>query len=94
MRTPSGTVFLIVSRGGNYVIRAMRDANGKLTIGAANVIRFQTGNIPNGVVISYDGRRAYVNNEVNVSVTVYRSGEQHCPDPRHPLRRASRARHL
>jgi YVTN family beta-propeller protein len=64
-----GDVFLIVSRGGNYVIRATRDATGKLTIGSPDVIRFQTGNIPNGVVISTDGRRAYVNNEVNVSVT-------------------------
>ncbi len=66
---PSGSVFLLVSRGGNYVIRATRDATGKLTIGAPDAIRFQTGNIPNGVVISTNGRRAYVNNEVNVSVT-------------------------
>ncbi|HEX9870195.1 MAG TPA: hypothetical protein VGC99_16695, partial [Candidatus Tectomicrobia bacterium] len=66
---PSGEVFLIVSRGGNYVIRATRDGVGKLTIGAPSAIRFQTGNIPNGVVISSNGRRAYVNNEVNVSVT-------------------------
>jgi YVTN family beta-propeller protein len=66
---PNGDVFLIVSRGGNYVIRATRDGIGKLTIGAPSAIRFQTGNIPNGVVISSNGRRAYVNNEVNVSVT-------------------------
>ena len=32
-------------------------------------MRFQTGNLPNGVVISADGRRAYCNNEANVSVT-------------------------
>ena len=32
-------------------------------------IRFQTGNLPSGVVIGYDGRRAYVNNDANVSVT-------------------------
>jgi hypothetical protein len=68
--TTDGSVLLIVSRGGNYVIRAIPDAAGKLAIGApANVVRFKTGNIPNGVAISYDGRRAYVNNEVDVSVT-------------------------
>ncbi len=67
---PLGDVFLIVSRGGNYVLRAALDANGKLDIGAPNaVVRFQTGNIPNGVAISADGLRAYVNNEVGVSVT-------------------------
>jgi len=66
---PAGTDFLIVSRGGNYVMRAGVDANGRLSLGAPNVVRFQTGNLPNGVVISRDGRRAYVNNEVNVSVT-------------------------
>ena len=32
-------------------------------------VRFQTGNLPNGVVISQDARRAYANNEANVSVT-------------------------
>lgn len=64
-----GTDVLIVSRGGNYVFRATADANGALSLNAPNVVRFQTGNLPNGVVISRDGRRAYVNNEVNVSVT-------------------------
>jgi hypothetical protein len=64
-----GSLFLIVSRGGNNVLRATRGADGKLTLGAPNVIRWQTGNLPNGVVISYDGRRAYVNNEANLSVT-------------------------
>ncbi|HEX2278847.1 MAG TPA: beta-propeller fold lactonase family protein [Candidatus Tectomicrobia bacterium] len=66
---PTGTVFMIVSRGGNYVVGAVRDTSGKLNILAPNPFRFQTGNIPNGVVMSHDGRRAYVNNEVNVSVT-------------------------
>jgi YVTN family beta-propeller protein len=65
----AGNEFLIVSRGGNYALRATRAAFGPLTLGAPNIIRFQTGNLPNGVVISYDGRRAYVNNEANVSVT-------------------------
>jgi YVTN family beta-propeller protein len=65
----AGTDFLIVSRGGNYVVRAAPDDDGKLTLNAPNVVRFQTGNLPNGVVITHDGRRAYVNNEANVSVT-------------------------
>jgi YVTN family beta-propeller protein len=65
----AGTDALIVSRGGNYVMRATVDANGAVSLGAPNVIRFQTGNIPTGVVISRDGKRAYTNNEVNVSVT-------------------------
>jgi YVTN family beta-propeller protein len=65
----AGTAFLIVSRGGNYVVRASLDATGKLILGAPNVVRFQTGNLPNGVVISTDGWRAYANNEANVSVT-------------------------
>jgi hypothetical protein len=66
---PTGTVFLIVSRGGNYVVGALRDAFGRLTILPPSPFRFQTGNIPSGVVISSDATRAYVNNEVNVSVT-------------------------
>jgi hypothetical protein len=65
----AGATFLIVSRGGNYVVRASLDGNGKLILGAPNVVRFQTGNLPNGVVISKDGRRAYANNEANVSIT-------------------------
>ena len=65
----AGTDVLIVSRGGNYVVRATADADGALSLNAPNVVRFQTGNIPNGVVMSQDGKRAYANNEVNVSVT-------------------------
>jgi len=68
--TRSGSAFFVVSRGGNYVMRAALDANQKLTLNAPNVIRFRTGNIPNGIVVSADGRRAYVNNEVNLSVSV------------------------
>ncbi|MEQ8762877.1 MAG: beta-propeller fold lactonase family protein [Planctomycetota bacterium] len=65
-----GQEFLLVSRGGNYVLRASANGQGALDIGAPNgVVRFQTGNIPSGVVMSYDGRRAYTNNEVSVSVT-------------------------
>jgi hypothetical protein len=63
-----GSVFLIVSRGGNFVFRASPDADGKLTLGSP-IVRIQTGNLPSGVVISHDGRRAYTNNEANISVT-------------------------
>ncbi len=65
-----GNQFLIVSRGGNYVIRASLAADGSLDIGAPNnVTRFQTGNLPSGVVMSSDGSRAYTNNELSTSVT-------------------------
>ncbi len=61
---------LIVSRGGNYVLRASVNDQGALSIGAPNVVRFQTGNLPSGVFMSRDGTRAYAYNEANVSVTV------------------------
>jgi YVTN family beta-propeller protein len=66
---PAGNDFLIVSRGGNCVLRAGLDDDGKLTLNAPNVVRFQTGNLPDGVAITRDGTRAYVNNQANVSVT-------------------------
>lgn len=66
----AGKRFLLVSRGGNYVIEATLDSQGKLDIGAPDkVIRYQTGNIPTGVVMSSDEKRAYTNNEVSTSVT-------------------------
>jgi YVTN family beta-propeller protein len=69
--TRDGSKVLIVSRGGNFVLLANRDANGNFDIGApANVVRFQTGNIPDGIVISKDARRAYVDNQVGLSVSV------------------------
>jgi DNA-binding beta-propeller fold protein YncE len=66
-----GRDFLFVSRGGNYVIRAGLDTDGKLTIlDAANkAVRFQTGNLPSGIVMSHDRKRAYSNNELNTSIT-------------------------
>ncbi|MEO8018032.1 MAG: hypothetical protein ABI769_09480 [Pseudomonadota bacterium] len=66
-----GKNFLVVSRGGNYVIRASIGADGKLTtIDANNVAkRFQTGNLPSGVVMARTGKRAYVNNELNTSMS-------------------------
>jgi YVTN family beta-propeller protein len=66
-----GTNFFIVSRGGNYVLRATAaDENTPLNINAPNTVRIQTGNIPTGIVINKDGTRAYVNNEVNMSVSI------------------------
>lgn len=66
----SGKNFLIVSRGGNYVLRAQIDESGQLVIDGGNgVVRFQTGNLPSGIVMSSDGTRAYTNNEVSTSVT-------------------------
>lgn len=65
-----GEDFVLLSRGANYVLRAGRDAAGLLTINAPSaVVRFQTGNLPTGVVMSHDGKRAYTNNEVGISVT-------------------------
>lgn len=70
--TTDGQTFLIVSRGGNYVLRAGLDSSGVLTINASATVpavRFLTGNIPTGVAISSDGKRAYANNEVNFSIS-------------------------
>ena len=66
-----GRNFLLVSRGGNFVIRASVGTDGKLTtIDAGNkAIRLQTGNLPSGVVMSRNGQRAYVNNELSTSMT-------------------------
>ena len=65
--TPNGRTFFIVSRGGNYVLRATLQG-GKLNIGAPNVVRFKTGNIPTGIAVR--GRFGYVNNEVGHSVSI------------------------
>jgi YVTN family beta-propeller protein len=72
-----GRNFLFVSRGGNYVLRAGLDTNFKINIlepgtppaPAFFARRLQTGNMPTGVVMSSDGKRAYVDNELNMSVT-------------------------
>jgi len=59
----AGTRFCGISRGGNQLVCA--------SPGSPALTRFQVGNIPNGVVIrQQDGLRAYVNNEVNVSVSI------------------------
>jgi len=67
----AGRDFLIVSRGGNFVIRASIGTDFKLnTLDANNAARrFQTGNLPTGVVMARTGLRAYVNNELNTSVS-------------------------
>jgi YVTN family beta-propeller protein len=69
----TGDTFLIVSRGGNQVFRATRDADGKLDIlnAAKDRVdcRVQTGNLPSGIAMRQDGTRAYANNEANFSVT-------------------------
>jgi YVTN family beta-propeller protein len=69
----AGDTFLIVSRGGNQVIRAKLDASGKLNIlnaaGDRVECRVQTGNLPSGVAMRKDGTRAYADNEANFSVT-------------------------
>ena len=68
-----GDTFLIVSRGGNQVLRATLDAAGKLNIlnaaGDRVDCRVQTGNLPSGVAMRKDGTRGYANNEANFSIT-------------------------
>ena len=70
----AGDTFLIVSRGGNQVLRAKLDqATGHLNLlnaaGTRVDCRIQTGNLPSGVAMTKDGTRAYANNEANFSVT-------------------------
>jgi len=71
----AGDTFLIVSRGGNQVLRAkLADpATGELNIqnaaGTGVDCRIQTGNLPSGVAMRQDGTRGYANNEANFSVT-------------------------
>jgi YVTN family beta-propeller protein len=63
--------FFLVSRGGNYVLKAQLGPDGRLDIGApGNVVRFQTGNIPSGIVVDEEGEMGFVNNQVNMSVSV------------------------
>jgi len=69
--SPNGQEFLLVSRGGNNVLRAKRAEDGTLSIGAPNhVVRIATGNIPTGVTANASWSRAYVNNEVSGTLTV------------------------
>ncbi len=70
----AGDTFLIVSRGGNQVLRAKLDpSSGQLNIlnAAEDRVdcRLQTGNLPSGVAMRQDGTRGYANNEANFSVT-------------------------
>ncbi|MGH8645706.1 MAG: hypothetical protein ACREX4_15095 [Gammaproteobacteria bacterium] len=59
-----------MSRGGNAVIKAALGQDGKLDIGAPNVVRFQTGNIPTGIEVDRKGDFAYVNNQLSQSVSI------------------------
>jgi YVTN family beta-propeller protein len=70
--TLDGNVYLLVSRNNDYVLKAAVDPiTHQLVINApTKVVRFRTGHIPTGVVISTDGLRAYTNNEVSNSVSV------------------------
>lgn len=52
------------------MIKAVLDQDGKLNIGAPNVVRFQTGNIPTGIDVDEEGDFAYVNNQLSQSVSV------------------------
>ena len=63
-RTLDGSRLFFVSRGGNCVIQATLDANGQITLGVPGTVRYQTGNIPTGIAVSADGKRAYTYNEV------------------------------
>ena len=78
----AGDTFLIVSRGGNQVIRAKLDSSGKLNIlnaaGSQVDCRIQTGNLPSGVAMRQDGTRGYANNEANFSVTSMRTDDGIC----------------
>lgn len=66
--TPDGKTFLVLSRGGDYAMRATL-VDGKLSIGAPTVVRFRTGHIPTGVVIAGSGKRAYTNNSLGYSIS-------------------------
>ena len=71
----AGNTFLIVSRGGNQVLRAKRSICDRQARhperGRAPRVdcRIQTGNLPSGVAMRADGTRGYANNEANFSVT-------------------------
>lgn len=65
-----GRNFLFVSRGANYVLRgALKDGKINILDDANKVTRLQTGNLPSGVVMSNDRKRAYTNNELNTSIS-------------------------
>jgi len=79
----AGDTFLIVSRGGNQVLRAkLNPATGQLNIlnaaGTRVDCRIQTGNLPSGVAMRQDGTRGYVNNEANLSVTSMNIADGFC----------------
>jgi YVTN family beta-propeller protein len=66
--TGDGKTFLVLSRGGDYAMKATL-VDGKLSLGAPAVVRFRTGHIPTGVVVSNNGKRAYTNNSLGYSIS-------------------------
>ena len=79
----AGNKFVIVSRGGNQVLRAKLDnSTGQLNIlnaaGTGVECRIQTGNLPSGVAMRRNGTRAYANNEANFSVTSMNTEDGSC----------------
>ena len=79
-------------------LRAARDARRRTASSTSSMlrtrpVRFQTGNLPSGVVMSRDGKRAYTNNELNTSITRDRPGEQPGAGARHRIEHAARARY-
>ena len=79
----AGNKFVIVSRGGNQVLRAKLDnSTGQLNIlnaaGTGVECRIQTGNLPSGVAMRKNGTRAYANNEANFSVTSMNTDDGSC----------------
>lgn len=62
-------VGLIPSRGGSFALKTQFDASGVLTLNPPSVVRFPTGNIPNGVILNSTGTRGYIYAEVDATVT-------------------------
>ncbi len=69
----NGTV-IAISRAGSYALRGRIDpATGKIVLDngpTTPAVRMKTGNIPNGVVMNASATRAYVNAEVDRTISV------------------------
>jgi len=64
---------LFVSRAGSFVLRGSLNEQGQISLNnsAQNpAVRFPVGNIPDGITISPDGKRAYVNANVDGTISV------------------------
>lgn len=62
-------VALIPSRGGSFAFKATFNTSGVLTLTPPAVVRFETGNIPTGVILNSNGTRGYVYAEVDATLT-------------------------